>query len=49
MFEELNIGISHEEILNAIKQLKLNKSSGPDMLINECFVHGKMYFRTNIV
>ena len=41
MFVELNIGISHEEILNAIKQLKLNKSSGPDMLINEFFVHGK--------
>ena len=41
MFEELNIGISREEILNAIKQLKLNKSSGPDMLINEFFVHGK--------
>ena len=41
MFEELNIGISHEEILNAIKQLKLNKSSGPDMLLNDFFVHGK--------
>ena len=41
MFEELNIGITHAEILNAIKQLKLNKSAGPDMLINEFFVHGK--------
>ena len=41
MFEELNIGITHAEILNAIKQLKLNKSTGPDMLINEFFVQGK--------
>ena len=41
MFEELNIEFSHEEILNSIKQLKLNKSGGPDKLINDFFVYGK--------
>ena len=35
MFEELNLNFSQNEILKCIKQLKTNKSGGPDMLINE--------------
>lgn len=41
MFDELNEELSQEEILKAIKQLKTNKSGGPDKLINEFFIHGK--------
>ena len=41
MFEELNRNFSHVDILKAIKQLKTNKSGGPDKLINEMFMHGK--------
>lgn len=41
MFDELNIQISQEEVIKSIKQLKTNKSGGPDKLINEFFIHGK--------
>ena len=41
MFEELNSNFSHVDILKAIKQLKTNKSGGPDKLINEMFIHSK--------
>ena len=41
MFEELNLNFSQNEILQSIKQLKTNKSGGPDELINEFFIHGK--------
>ena len=41
MFDELNENFSQEEILKSIKQLKTNKSGGPDKLINEFFIHGK--------
>lgn len=41
MFDELNVCISQNELLQAIKQLKANKSGGPDMYINELFIHGK--------
>ena len=41
MFDELNIRISQEEVIKSIKQLKANKSGGPDKLINEFFIHGK--------
>ena len=41
MFDELNVEFSEEEIIKSIKQLKTNKSSGPDRLINEFFIHGK--------
>ena len=34
IFDELNLDFTQEEVLNAIKQLKLNKSGGPDCLIN---------------
>ena len=41
MFEELKINFLHTDIMKSIKQLKTNKSEGPDMLINEFFIHGK--------
>ena len=41
MFEELNIPITQQEILKSIKQLQNNKSSGPDKLLNEFFIHGE--------
>ena len=41
MFDELNVEFSEEEILKSIKQLKTNKSCGPDRLINKFFIHGK--------
>ena len=41
MFEELNLEFSEADILKAINELKLNRSAGPDMLINEFFIHGK--------
>ena len=42
MFDELNLNFSHDEVLRSIKQLKTNKSGGPDNLINEFFIHGKI-------
>ena len=44
MFEELNVNFTAEEILKAIKQLKTNKSSDPDRLIIEFFLHGKLFY-----
>lgn len=41
MFEDLNLNFSEDEILRSIKQLKTNKSGGPDRIINEFFIHGK--------
>lgn len=41
MFNGLNLNFSHDEIIKAIRQLKSNKSWGPDRLINEFFIHGK--------
>ena len=40
IFDELNITITETEICKAIKQLKNGKSGGPDMLLNEFFIHG---------
>ena len=37
----MNLDFTHEDVLNAIKQLKLNKSGGPDKLINEFLINGK--------
>ena len=37
----LNIPITQQEISKSIKQLKNNKSSGPDKLLNEFFIHGQ--------
>ena len=42
MFSELDSDISKEDILNAIKHLKSGKSSGPDHMLNELFIYGKM-------
>jgi len=41
MFEELDAEIHESEILKAIKELKTNSSGGPDLLLNEFFIHGK--------
>ena len=40
MFSELDNEITINEIIKAIKQCKPNKSGGPDMLLNEFFLHG---------
>ena len=40
MFDELNIVISEVEIHNAINQLRLGKSGGPDNVLNEFFRYG---------
>ena len=41
IFEELNAILTQEEISKAISQLKTNKTSGPDRLINDFFINGK--------
>ena len=41
VFDELDIPITTEEIETAIKNLKLNKSSAEDCMINEIFIHCK--------
>ena len=48
MFAELNLDFTQEEVLNAVKQLKLNKSGGPDMLINEFSIYGKHIFTSTL-
>ncbi|MCG7875034.1 MAG: reverse transcriptase domain-containing protein [Candidatus Thiodiazotropha endolucinida] len=40
MFSELNLEISLSEIKKAVGQLKLGRSSGPDMFINEFLYYG---------
>ena len=41
MFHELNLPFSLDEIKKGIKQLCSNKSSGPDLYINEMCIHSK--------
>ena len=41
MFEVLNEIITEQEIAQAIKELKRNKASGSDLLINELFMYAK--------
>jgi hypothetical protein len=41
MFEEFNNNFSYNEINHAMKELKNNKSSGPDYLLNEFFTNCK--------
>ena len=48
MFEELNVPFSKGDILNAIKQLKTNRSGGPDRILNEFFIHGKSILTTTL-
>ena len=40
MLEELNINVSHTDIMKSIKQLQTSVSGGPDKLINNFFIHG---------
>ena len=40
IFDELNTTITETEMRKEIKQLKNGKSGGPDMLLNEFFIHG---------
>jgi len=41
---------SIDELLKATKQLNNNnKSGGPDMYINESFIHGKNVFLANLI
>ena len=44
MFSELNVEITISEILKSIKQLKNEKSGGPDQLLNEFISHGQHVF-----
>ena len=37
MFEELNTPFTHQEITKAIRQLRTNRSAGPDKLLNDFF------------
>ena len=46
MFEELNVNIKNIEISKACWELNLNRSGGPDYLINDCFKYGATYFMT---
>ena len=39
LFQELNIPISIDEMINAMKDLKNGKCGGDDLLINELFIH----------
>lgn len=41
MFHELDVQINEAEIYTAISQLQSGRSSGPDNLLNEYFIHGK--------
>ena len=40
MLSELDVEITEQEIVNAIKQLNSGKSGGPDRLLNEFFIYG---------
>lgn len=44
MFEDLKFSFSVDEIFRSIKQLKTNKSGGPDRIINEFFIHGTHFY-----
>jgi len=41
MFNLLNMPFSSDDVKKAIQQLQYNKSCGPDLYINEIFIHGK--------
>ena len=48
MFSELDIGITRDEILKSIKQLKNEKSGGPGQLLNEFISHDQHVFLPNL-
>ena len=41
MFSELNAEITFSEIENALRQIKLGRSGGADLFINEFLYYGK--------
>ena len=48
MFDELNLPISSAEIIRACKDLKNNRSGGPDNVLNEFFKYGIDYLEPYI-
>ena len=48
MFAELDVEISIQEIDNAIRELNLGRSSGPDKLLNEFIIHGRNVLSTHL-
>ena len=48
MFEELNLEFLEGDIERSIKQLKSNKSEGPDKIINEFLIHGHHILQSTI-
>ena len=44
MFSELNVEISRFEEERAVQQLKLGRSGGPDLFMNEFIYYGKMLY-----
>ena len=48
MFAELDVEISIQEIDNAIRELNLGRSSGPDKLLNEFTIHGRNVLSTHL-
>ena len=48
MFEELNLELLEGDMERSIKQLKSNKSGGPDKIINEFFIHGNQILQSRI-
>ena len=48
MFNELDLPFSQDCLTKAIKQLGLNKSSGPDLYLNELFMYGKDVLASSI-
>ena len=40
MFDELNFEISYTEIFKACREISINKSGGPDFVLNEFFKYG---------
>jgi len=49
MFNELDLPFSPDCLTKAIKQLGLNKSSGPDLYLNEFFMYGKDVLASSIL
>ena len=49
MFEELNLPFTHDELLKSIKHLNSDKSGGPDMYLNEFFIHGKNVLSSHLL
>ena len=48
MFDKVNLAISEGGIEKSIKQLKSNKSGGPDKIINELFIRVNKILQSTI-